>query len=52
MLTGIDSVEHCTLLDEEAGKYANLIDLSENPVENIETIQMPQAVYKKGSLVL
>jgi len=36
----------------EAGKYANLIVLSENPVENIETIQMPKAVYKKGSLVL
>ncbi len=46
-LIGIDA-QYGTL---EVGKFANLIVLSENPVENIEIIQTPQAVYKKGDLV-
>ncbi len=32
-------------------KFANFIILSENPVENIATVQNPVAVYKKGELV-
>lgn len=34
----------------EKDKYANFIILSENPLENIETIQNPVSVYKKGKL--
>ena len=46
-LIGVDK-QYGTL---EVGKFANLIVLDENPLENIETIQKPLAVYKKGNLV-
>ncbi len=46
-LIGIDK-QYGTL---EVGKFANLIVLDENPLDNIETIQNPVAVYKKGNLV-
>lgn len=46
-LIGIDE-KYGTL---EIGKFANFIVLDENPLDNIETIQKPKAVYKKGKLV-
>ena len=46
-LIGIDE-KYGTL---EVGKFADFIVLDENPLDNIETIQKPKSVYKKGKLV-
>lgn len=46
-LIGIES-KYGTL---EAGKYADFIVLTENPLKNIKTVQSLEAVYKKGERV-
>lgn len=47
-LIGIQS-QYGTL---DVGKYANLLVLNQNPLDVIQTVQSPQAVYKKGVLVI
>lgn len=46
-LIGIDN-KYGTL---ETGKYADFLVLSENPLDNIKTIQNLETVYQKGTLV-